>query len=232
MEVLSISRGQLNLSDRPFRSEKTSLLADPLGLAEAKKSERYSHAIRPPPSLVIFDRDGTLIEDTGYPIDPESIIWKQGALRVLAWLKAEGVAVAVATNQSGVARGYFTLEQVHAFHTAIDTTIQAESGRIDAYAICPHLIGGVVSEYAIDCDCRKPKPGLINELLEKFQVRPENAVMIGDRDTDVLAGQDAGVKSFLYDGGDFFEFTKKAISANFALGTLNSDQVASQASET
>lgn len=232
MEVLSISRGQLNLSDRPFRSEKTSLLADPLGLAEAKKSEHYSHAIRPPPSLVIFDRDGTLIKDTRYPIDPETIIWKQGALRVLAWLKAESIAVAVATNQSGVARGYFTLRQVNAFHIAMDTTIQAEGGHVDAYAICPHLVDGAVAAYAIDCHCRKPKPELINQLLEKFQVSAENAMMIGDRETDLLAGQAAGVKSFLYDGGDLFEFTKKAISANFTLGTLNSDQVTSKASQT
>ena len=230
MEVLSISRGQLNLSDRPFRSEKTSLLADPLGLAEAKKSEHYSHAIRPPPSLVIFDRDGTLIEDTGYPIDPESIIWKQGALRALAWLKARSVAVAVATNQSGVARGYFTLWQVNAFHIAMDTTIQAEGGQVDAYAICPHLVDGAVADYAIDCECRKPKPGLINRLLEKFQAMPENAIMIGDRQTDILAGQAAGVESFLYDGGDLFEFTKKVISANFGLGAVYSAEVTSKAS--
>ena len=180
-------------------------------------------------SLVIFDRDGTLIEDTGYPIDPNKIIWKQGAFSALAWLKAEGVTVAVATNQSGVARGYFTLEQVHAFHAAMDTTIQAEGGRVDAYAICPHLIGAPVTEYAVDCNCRKPKPGLINKLLEQFQVRPENAVVIGDRETDMLAGQGPGVKSFLYDGSDLFEFTRKAISVNFVLGALNSVEVTSKA---
>jgi histidinol phosphatase-like enzyme len=82
----------------------------------------------------------------------------------------------------------------------------------------------------IDCDCRKPKPGLINQLLGKFQARHECAVLIGDRETDVLAGQGAGVESFLYDGGDLFEFTRKAISVNFALGALNSVEVTSKAS--
>ena len=173
-------------------------------------------------SLVIFDRDGTLIEDSGYPIDPAGFIWQPGALRAISWLGSKGVTVAVATNQSGVARGYFTLEQVKAFHIAMDTTIQAEGGRVDAYAICPHLIDASVTEYAVDCNCRKPKPGLVKQLLEEFQVSPKSAVMIGDRETDMLAGQAAGVKSFLYDGGDLFEFTKKAISANFALGALNS----------
>ena len=79
-----------------------------------------------------------------------------------------------------------------------------------------------MSEYAVDCDCRKPKPGLINQLLEKFHVSPKSAVLIGDRETDLLAGQAVEVKSFLYDGGDLFEFSKKTISANFALGALNS----------
>lgn len=122
------------------------------------------------------------------------------------------------------------LETVKKFHAAMGTTIQAEAGRIDAYAICPHLIDGVVAECAIDCDCRKPKPGLINQLLEKFQLRPECAVLIGDRESAVLAGQATGVESFRYDGGDLFEFTRKAISANSALGAFSSVEVTSRVS--
>jgi D-glycero-D-manno-heptose 1,7-bisphosphate phosphatase len=128
-----------------------------------------------------------------------------------------------------VARGYFTLEQVDAFHAAMNATIQAEGGRVDAYATCPHPINGAVAEYAIDCDCRKPKPRLVNQLLEKSQVGPENVVVIGDRESDVLAGQGAGVKSFLYDGSDLFEFTRKAISVNSVLGALNSVEATSKA---
>ena len=183
-----------------------------------------------PVFMVIFDRDGTLIEDTGYPHSLAEMIWKQGALKTLSWLKSEGVRVVVATNQSGVARGYFTLEKVKAFHAAMDLLLQAEGGKIDAYAFCPHLSGGSIAEYAVDCDCRKPKAGLIMRLLEQFHVRPENAVMIGDREPDILAGQGAGVKSFLYEGGDLFEFTRKAISDNFALGALSSVEVTSRAS--
>jgi len=201
-----------------------------MGLAETLEPKHFATATKPTLSLVIFDRDGTLIEDTGFPIDPEKIRWHEGALEAIAWLRSQGIIITVATNQSGVARGYFTLEQVHAFHAAMDATIQAEGGRVDAYAICPHLINGAVTEYVIDCDCRKPKPGLINQLLENFQVRPENAVMIGNRESDLLAGQAAGVKSFLYGGGDLFEFTRKAISANFGLGAFDSTEAASKAS--
>ena len=179
--------------------------------------------------FVIFDRDGTLIEDRGYSIEVKSIVWTSGALSVLRLLSKHSIHVAVATNQSGVARGYFTLDQVHALHTAMSNTVNAKGGRIDAFAVCPHLIGGGVAKYSVDCNCRKPKPGLINQLLEKFQVSAEDAVMIGDRETDVLAGQAAGVESFLYDGGDIFEFTKRMISAKFGLGAVNSAEVTSKA---
>ena len=177
-----------------------------------------------------YPLDGTLVEDTGFPIDPETIRWQKAALEAIAWLRSQGVVFAVATNQSGVARAYFTLEQVHAFHAAMDITIQAEDRRVDVYVICPHLINGAEAEYVIDCDCRKHKPELINKLLEKFQVRPELAVMIGDRETDLLAGQTAGVEPFLYHGGDLFEFTKRAVSASFGLGVLDSAEVTSKAS--
>ncbi len=125
-----------------------------MGLAVGHEAEHYATSTKPPLSPVIFDRDGTLIEDTGYPINPAGVSWQPGALKVVSWLRSQGVIVAVATNQSGVAKGYFTLEQVHAFHTAMDATIQAEGGRVDAYAVCPHLINGAVDEYAIDRDCQ------------------------------------------------------------------------------
>ena len=107
----------------------------------------------------------------------------------------------------------------------MDTRIQANGGLIGAYAICPHLVGEAVAEYAVDCDCRKPEPGLIKQLLEKFQVSHECTDMISDREIDLLAGQVAGVESFLYDGGDVFEFTKKAISASFGLEAVDSVDV-------
>jgi len=161
--------------------------------------------------LVIFDRDGTLIKDSGYLIEFKDISWTTGALKLLSFLSDHGIHVAVATNQSGIARGYFTFDRVHELHTMMSDKVRAEGGRIDAYAICPHLSGGDVAEYAVDCDCRKPKPLLIKQLLEKFQVSPESAVMFGDRESDVLAGQAAGVKSFLYEGGDLFDFVTRAV---------------------
>ncbi len=194
-------------------------------LAAAKDPSQPTQRGQKAPSLVIFDRDGTLIEDTGYPIDPATLIWKQGALKVLSWLRSQGTIVTVATNQSGVARGYFGLDQVHAFHAAMDALIKAKGGRIDVYAISPHLRKGVVAQYAVDCGCRKPKPGLIKQLLAQFQVAPQDAIMIGDRDRDIEAGEAAGVASFLYRGGDLFEFTKAVISSHFGMELITAKEL-------
>jgi D-glycero-D-manno-heptose 1,7-bisphosphate phosphatase len=228
MKRLHISRTQQKLGVSVVQSSGTWPLAGSLGIEESHEPKHFATAIKPTLSLVIFDRDGTLIEDTGFPIDPETIRWQKGALEAMAWLRSRGVIVAVATNQSGVARGYFTLDQVHAFHAAMDITIQVEGGLVARYAICPHMIGGAVAEYAVDCDCRKPKPGLINQILQQFQVRPECAVLIGDRETDLLAGQTAGVESFLCDGGDLFEFTRRVISAIFGLDAVDSVEATSK----
>lgn len=112
----------------------------------------------------------------------------------------------------------------------MDATTQAERGRVDAYPVCPHPTGGVVAEYAIDCDCREPEPGLINQLLKRLQESPKSAVMIRHCQTNLLVGQAAGVRSFHYDGGDLFEFTKTAISANFGLVAVDSVEATLKAS--
>jgi hypothetical protein len=148
MKSSHLSRSHQKRGDRVVQSAATWPLAGSLVIEESHKANHYATVTKAHLSLVIFDRDGTLIEDMGYPIDPETISWNEGALEAVAWLSSQGVIVTVATNQSGVARGYFTLGQVYAFHAAMDITIQAEGGRVDAYAICPHLVDGVVAEYA------------------------------------------------------------------------------------
>ena len=78
-----------------------------------------------------------------------------------------------------------------------------------------------MTEYAVDCACRKPKPEIIKPLLEKLRLRTECSITIVDRETDPLAGKAAGIELFLYYSGDFFEFTREAISAKFGPGTTS-----------
>lgn len=157
---------------------------------------------------VIFDRDGVLIHDCGYPHLKEHLEWMPGALNSLAYLKMRGIVCFVATNQAGVARGYYTEQSVHNFHGWMIESISASGGNIQEFVYCPHLENAVIERYRVACNCRKPKPGMIYHLLEKFKFSPSEVIMIGDKDSDVAAASSAGVRGYLYHGGNLLDFLK------------------------
>ncbi|MGO1052310.1 D-glycero-alpha-D-manno-heptose-1,7-bisphosphate 7-phosphatase [Crossiella sp. CA198] len=138
------------------------------------------------PGLVLFDRDGTLIRDVPYNGDPELVAPMPGAAAVLARLRARGVRTGVVTNQSGVARGLLRVAQVSAVHRRIEELL----GPFDTWQVCPHgpLDG---------CRCRKPQPGMILSACAELGVPTSATVLIGDIESDVRAGQAAGVYSIL-----------------------------------
>ncbi len=141
--------------------------------------------------LVILDRDGTLNFDSDdYIRSADEWIPLPGALEAVAQLSRAGYAVAVATNQSGLARGYFTREDLDAMHARMGELTAAAGGRIDAIEICPHGPDE-------DCDCRKPRPGLALRLLARFDATPEKSWMIGDSLRDIEAARRAGVRPVL-----------------------------------
>ena len=108
----------------------------------------------------------------------------------------------VVTNQSGVARGYFTEEDVKKLHVWMGEEIKKAGGEITSFYYCPHLPGALLQEYDRECECRKPKPGMVKRALQEQQVLPENAFLIGDSPRDVEAAKRAGVKGYLFTGGD------------------------------
>jgi histidinol-phosphate phosphatase family protein len=135
---------------------------------------------------VLFDRDGTLVEDVPYNGDPELVRPVDGAADALADLRARGVRLAVVTNQSGVARGYLTLADVQAVHDRID----AEVGPFDQWSTCPH---GPED----GCRCRKPAPGLVVRAAKQLGIHPGQCVVIGDTEADVAAARAAGARGIL-----------------------------------
>jgi len=161
---------------------------------------------------VILDRDGVLVHDSGYPTRPVDLRWMPGAIEALAWLAGRGIAVAVATNQSGVARGYFTLADVQRFHELMTRDVEQAGGRIVAFAVCPHLPDGVVPPFNVACDCRKPAPGLVHECLAALALEPAEAILVGDRDRDVAAARAAGVRGFLFPGGNLHAFLEGCLA--------------------
>jgi D-glycero-D-manno-heptose 1,7-bisphosphate phosphatase len=157
---------------------------------------------------VIFDRDGVLIKDTGFPHRPEDLIWIDGSLALLSWLRRRGILSLVATNQSGVARGFFPITAVGKFHDLMLSQVREAGGLLDRIAFCPHLESGTVPPFNIACECRKPKPGMLTSLLDEFRLRCDEAIMIGDRPTDLEAAQAAGIRGFLFSGGNLHDFVR------------------------
>lgn len=136
--------------------------------------------------LVILDRDGVINEDSDdYIKSPQEWIPIPGSLEAIARLKAAGYHVAVATNQSGIARGYYDVDTLQAMHQKMAQLLSEQNTRIDYIAFCPHLS----SE---DCDCRKPKPGMLNRIANALNADLSKSIMIGDTLGDMGAAQAAG----------------------------------------
>lgn len=161
--------------------------------------------------LIIIDRDGVINEDSdAYIKSTEEWIPIPGSLEAIARLNRAGYTVTVATNQSGLSRGYFDLKTLSAMHRKMESMLAEQGGHIDAVFYCPH---GPKD----DCDCRKPKPGLLNEIGKRFQTRLDNVLFVGDTLSDINAAQAAGAKPVLVTTGKG-EKTKKLLQEN---GFLN-----------
>jgi D-glycero-D-manno-heptose 1,7-bisphosphate phosphatase len=135
-----------------------------------------------PPRPVILDRDGTIVIDRHYLDDPAQLCFLPGAAEGLRTLSENGHCIIVVTNQSGVARGRFTLERMHEVNERLMQMAAEAGARIDAIYSCPH-------EPASDCDCRKPKTKLVWEAARQFAFDPASSVVIGDKSTDVELGR-------------------------------------------
>ena len=146
---------------------------------------RWRHAGRRP-RAVVFDRDGTLVVDVPYNGDPERVVPMPAARRALQRLRAAGIATAVISNQSGVARGSLSMEQVRAVNDRIEQLL----GPLGPWFVCPHGPDD-------GCGCRKPAPGLLLEAARSLGVQPRECVVVGDIGADVEAARAAGARAIL-----------------------------------
>lgn len=135
---------------------------------------------------VLLDRDGTIIEDKHYLADPAGVELLPGATEGLRRLVASGIRTFVVTNQSGIGRGYFSEEDYHACHAAMAQMLNAGGAPLADAAFCPHAPD-------VPCECRKPSPGMWFQLAAKHGLTRETAVMVGDKDVDILFGRNAGL---------------------------------------
>jgi D-glycero-D-manno-heptose 1,7-bisphosphate phosphatase len=164
-------------------------------------------------AAVIFDRDGVLNIDHGYVGDPDRLEWMEGARRAIRRLNDAGVLVLVATNQSGVARGYFPEAAVERLHATMQSHLAAEGAHIDAFYVCPFHPDAVIERYRhLDHPDRKPNPGMIMAALADFSIDPARVLMVGDTASDIEAARRAGVEGVLFQGGDLDAFLQTLLA--------------------
>ena len=151
------------------------------------------------------DRDGTLIQDCHFLSSPDQIQWIPGVLAALKILQELQIKVLVLTNQSGVARGYFSEESVEIVNDRMRRDAEAASGAIAHFYFCPHHPQGEVIRYSYDCECRKPLPGMFLQAVQDRDLAPERCWVVGDRLRDLEPGLQLGMKAFLVETGSGLE---------------------------
>lgn len=163
-------------------------------------------------AALLLDRDGTLNVDRGWVHRREDFCWVHGAREAIRWANDRGLLVLVITNQAGIARGYYTESQFHAFTTWIAEELAAFGARIDATYYCPHHPTAGIGDYRRACRCRKPGPGLIERALAEWQFDVSRSIMIGDADTDVQAAEAAGIRGVRFAGDDLLRCVRAALA--------------------
>jgi len=146
---------------------------------------------------VFLDRDGTLIEEVGYLDRVERVDLYPWAIDAVRALNRAGMRVVMVTNQSGVARGFFTEAVVEQVHRHIADLLEAGGAHIDAYYYCPHHPDGKLPDYARECDCRKPRPGLIERAARDLNLDPARSFVVGDKWGDIGLAQAVGARGVL-----------------------------------
>ncbi len=181
--------------------------------------------------VVFLDKDGTLVENIPYNVDPSRISLRPGAGPALSALHRAGWRLALVSNQSGVARGLFPEAALVVVEARLRDLLQEYAIPLAGFFYCPHHPDGTVPGYARDCGCRKPAPGLILTAARSLEVNPTDCWMVGDSMIDVEAGRRAGCRTILVGSGLPGEDIKANPQTMFAADLLlAADLISSQRS--
>lgn len=149
---------------------------------------------------VFMDRDGVINQDFGYVYEIEKLKLIDGVVEGLKIFRSLGYKLILVTNQSGIARGYFTKEQYGLFTDHLQAVLQKHGAQFDDIMMCPHLKGAPIKEYDVQCECRKPKPGMILQAALRHDIDLPSSIMIGDHASDLEAGRAAGTGTLILCG--------------------------------
>ncbi len=160
-------------------------------------------ALRP---AIFLDKDGTVLQDVPYNVDPANMIFAPGAAAGLARLALIGVPLYVITNQPGIALGRFCLDDLADMQQHLSQMFTQVGATLDGLYFCPHHPEGTVPQYACECECRKPAPGLLLHAAKQHGIDLARSWLIGDILNDIEAGNRAGCQTILIDNGNETEW--------------------------
>lgn len=147
--------------------------------------------------VIFLDRDGTINEEVNYLYRPEDLVLLPGAAEAIRLLRDNGYKIVVVTNQAGVARGYYTCQDVERLHEYLNERLKKQGAWVDHFFYCPHHPVYGIGEYKKKCDCRKPGTGMFKMAERYYQIDKGSSYMIGDKLLDLEAGLHYGVKGIL-----------------------------------
>lgn len=150
---------------------------------------------------VFIDRDGTINYDAGYINDPDSFRMYPFAPQAVRMLNLSGFLAVIITNQSGLGRGFFTEETMNLVNKKMTNSFELQGAKIDGLFYCPHQIGSKIPQYNVDCRCRKPYTGMIEQAFAELPIDKSKTFFIGDKYSDMETGFNAGCKTIMVKTG-------------------------------
>lgn len=142
---------------------------------------------------VFLDRDGTINFEKNYLYKTKDFQFIPGVIEAIKIFRNLGYLVIVVTNQSGVARGYYTEKDIKTLHNYVSGKLKEEGTWVDGYYYCPHHPEGTVLAYAVECSCRKPQTGMVTSAMRDFNISLSESIIVGDKEIDVKTGKDVGI---------------------------------------
>jgi D-glycero-D-manno-heptose 1,7-bisphosphate phosphatase len=146
---------------------------------------------------VFLDRDGTINEEVCYLSHENQLKLIDGTVEAIRSLKKAGFKVIIFSNQAGVARGYFSEQTLQRIHQVITDMLQAQDAHLDAIYYCPHHPTAGIGHYRAECDCRKPKPGMLEKAARELKIDLRRSFVVGDKISDLEAGYAVGCRGVL-----------------------------------
>lgn len=164
--------------------------------------------------IAFLDRDGVINSskpNNGYVGSLKHFKWISGAIKAIKFLNSENYKIVVVTNQSGVARGFFTIKDVKTIHSYIQKTLKKNDAKVDAFYFCPFYKDGIIKRFKKNSSLRKPNIGMFRLAKRKWNVDHKNSFMIGDQKTDIEFARRAKIKGYLFNHKNLYQFIKKKI---------------------